>query len=303
MALISFGELMGHAAQERYAVGYFECWNLESLMAVVDAAEATRSPVLVGFSGIYLPHPARIRSEPPSVYAALGLEVCRKTTVPSGLVFNESPYMDRVLQAVKDGYGLVMFSDEDLSLEDQITSVRHLVDAAHGVGCAVEGEAMALPGVGGDLKSVPGHVALTDPKTAQDFIAQTGVDAFAVNIGQMHFHGRRKVHLNLDRLAELDAVLNAPLVMHGASSVNDDDIRQAVKHGIRKINVSSILKQTMFETLCKLTAVTPSDYNPYEVIGSGLKNDVLMAGRTALQQKVEGMMGLFGSTGKADTLL
>jgi fructose/tagatose bisphosphate aldolase len=151
MALVAFDRLMAHAAQERYAVGYFECWNLESLMAVVDAAEATRSPVLLGFSGIYLPHPARIRSEPSSVYAALGLEVCHCATVPAVLVFNESSHLDRVLQAVDEGYGLVMFSDEGLSPEDQIAAVRRVVEAAHAAGCAVEGEAMALHGVGGDL--------------------------------------------------------------------------------------------------------------------------------------------------------
>jgi fructose/tagatose bisphosphate aldolase len=151
MTLATFDRLMGHAAQEQYAVGYFECWNLESLMAVADAAEASRSPVLMGFSGIYLPHPARVRSEPSSVYAALGLEVCRQTTIPAVLVFNESQHLDRVLQAVDEGYGLVMFSDEELALEDQIAGVRRVVEAAHEMDCAVEGEVTALPGVGGHL--------------------------------------------------------------------------------------------------------------------------------------------------------
>ena len=75
MTLVGFSDIMAHAEQGGYAVGYFECWNLESLLAVADAAEATRSPVLLGFSGLTLPHPARSRNDPLSAYAAMGLEV------------------------------------------------------------------------------------------------------------------------------------------------------------------------------------------------------------------------------------
>jgi fructose-bisphosphate aldolase class II len=300
MTVVSFHTLMGHAADGQYAVGYFECWNLESLMAVVDAAEATRSPVLAGFSGIYLPDPARLRSEPPGVYAAMGLEACRRASVPAGLVFNESPYLKRVLQAVDDGYGLVMFSDEDLSLEDQTAITRQVAEAAHAAGCAVEGEAMPLPGVGGDLQHLPAGVSLTDVDAARDFVARTEVDAFAVNIGQIHLHGRRKVQLDLERLSELDGALDVPLVLHGASSVHPDDIREAIRRGIRKINVGSVLKQTYFEAMRAAAVRVPDLYNPYEVIGSGLDKDVLMAGRVPLQETVEGLMQLFGSAGKAD---
>lgn len=301
MTQASFAYLMEHARREEYAVGYFECWNLESLMAVIDAAEATDSPVLVGFSGIYLPHPDRVRGDPPGVYAALGAAACANASVPAGMVFNESPHLDQVLQAVQDGYGLVMFSDEDLSLAEQIAYVQQVVDAAHKANCAVEGEAMTLPGVGGDLAEMPEYARLTDPETARHFIDRTGIDAFAVNIGQMHFHGRRRVRLNLELLSELNTVLNLPLVLHGASSVHKEDIQAAIRLGIRKVNVGSILKQTFFEAMRGAAVQTPDSYNPYEVIGSGLAKDVLIAGRVALQEKVMELMALFGSAGKADS--
>jgi ketose-bisphosphate aldolase len=303
MPLTPFNELMDHAASEEYAVGYFECWNLESLLAVADAAVATRSPVLVGFSGIYLPHPDRIRTEPASIYAALGVELCRLLPVPAGLVFNESPHLDTVFQAINHGYGLVMFSREDNTLDEQIAAVQKVVSTAHEVGCAVEGEAIALPGVGGDLQEIPENPLLSHPDTASKFIDQTGVDAFAVNIGQLHLHGRRKVRLDMDLLSELNEALDIPLVLHGASSVHDDDIKQSIEYGIRKINVGSILKQTYFESMKAGISSTPTVYNPYEVIGSGLNNDLLMTSRIALQEKVEQLMILFGSAGKADLLV
>ena len=303
MTVVGFHELMAHAEQERYAVGYFECWNLESLMAVADAAESARSPVLLGFSGIYLPHPQRLRTEPPSVYSALGLEVCREIAVPAGLVFNESPHLEKVLEAVQQGYGLVMFSDERLTSGEQVEMVRKAVETAHCAGAAVEGEASALPGVGGDLDEVPEQVALTDVKTARDFIDKTGVDAFAVNIGQMHLHGRHEVQLNLQRLRELHESVDIPLVLHGASSVNRQNLAEAVHLGIRKINVGSTLKQAYFESLQAACRNVHEGYNPYEVIGSGLREDVLMAGRVALQREVEELMQIFGSAGKADLFI
>ncbi|MCJ7555345.1 MAG: class II fructose-bisphosphate aldolase [Gammaproteobacteria bacterium] len=302
MTVVGFHELMAHAEQERYAVGYFECWNLESLMAAADAAESARSPILLGFSGIYLPHPQRLRTEPPGVYAALGLEVCREIAVPAGLVFNESPHLEKVLEAVQQGYGLVMFSDEGLTQDEQVDMVRQVVDAAHSAGAAVEGEASVLPGVGGDLDEVPDQVAFTEVQTALDFIDKTGVDAFAVSIGQMHLHGRREVQLDLERLGELHEAVDVPLVLHGASSVSRQDLAEAVQLGIRKINVGSALKQAYFKHLRAACADVDPGYNPYEVIGSGLSEDVLMAGRIALQREVEELIQLFGSTGKADSI-
>ena len=109
---------MAHAESEQYAVGYFESWSLESLMAVADAAEATQSPVMMGFSGIYLNHPKRQRCEILSVYSAMGLKVCQQTSIPTALVFNESPYLNWVLGAIDQGFGLVMFSNEQLSYAD-----------------------------------------------------------------------------------------------------------------------------------------------------------------------------------------
>ena len=100
MPLTSFKELMAEARRGQYAVGYFESWNLESLLAAADAAEETCSPVILGFSGIYLPDPRRQVTDHLSHYAALGLEVCRGLSVPACLLFNESPEVAEVLREV-----------------------------------------------------------------------------------------------------------------------------------------------------------------------------------------------------------
>lgn len=299
MPAIPFNELLADAAYGGYAVGYFESWNLESLMAVADAAVATRSPVLLGFSGIYLPHHQRAVHEPLAAYACLGREVRGGLTVPAALVFNESPHLDQVLAALELGFDMVMYSDEMLEPAAQAERVRQVVQAAHAAGIAVEGEAMALPGVGGALESMPGELHLSEPDAACAFVEQTGVDAFAVNVGQMHLHGRREVRLDLGRLDQLVRAVSVPLVLHGATSVCRDDLREAVRLGIRKINVGSLLKQVYFEALRDACVAADRHYNPYEIVGSGLDGDVLVAARVALQRTVEEFMQLFGSAGRA----
>lgn len=299
MPLVSFDDLMATAGEGNYAVGYFECWDMASLMAVADAAAATGSPVLLGFSGIYLPHPERVVTEPLSVYAALGRAVCRALPVPAGLVYNESPDLDSVLEAIDLGFSLVMFSDETLDPLAQRQQVGRVVEAAHHRGVAVEGEVRALVGVGGSLSGDDHDARLTGPQEAAAFVEETGVDALAVNLGQMHLHGRRSLPLDLERLGRLAEQVKVPLVLHGASSIRREDLVAAISLGICKINVGSLLKQAYFGALRQAIAAAGESANPYEVIGSGLKEDVLVAGRLALQEAVMELMDLFGSTGKA----
>jgi len=293
---------MRDAEQHRYAVGYFECWNLESLLAVADAARAQCSPVLMGFSGIYLSHPSRVVTDSLGIYAALGHEVCRELNQPACLLFNESPAWDWVLAAVRLGFGLVMYSDESLPPPERVRKIRELVSAAHQQNSAVEAELFALPGLGGDKLPEDFAAALTDVGEAQEFVAQTGIDALAVNVGQMHLHGRRHVKLDLDRVAAIKRAVDVPLVLHGATSVDRSDLRHAIEVGIRKVNVGSALKQVFFSTLRDACASHADIANPYEVIGSGLPADVLTTARQAMQRTVEDWLILLGSAGRGYTL-
>jgi fructose/tagatose bisphosphate aldolase len=297
MPLVAFPQMMEAAATGGYAVGYFESWNLESLLAVADAAEAERSPVILGFSGIYLPHPRRVVSDPLAAYAAIGREVAARLTVPAVLLFNESPNRQWVVGAIESGFNLVMFSDGELGEDEGRRTIRELAQAAHAKGAAIEGEVTPLPGVGGEAQDTNVDRGLTDPKGARRFVEETAIDALAVNVGQVHFHGRRIVRLDLDRLGSL-ATLPVPLVLHGASSVDPGDLQEAIKLAVRKINVGSRLKQAFLKAM-RDAAHRSDSVNPYEAIGSGLGGDVMVAGRLAMQAEVQKLMRLFGSAGKA----
>jgi fructose-bisphosphate aldolase, class II len=300
MPLVPFRDLMADARRYRYAVGYFESFNLESLLAVADAAEATRSPVIVGFSGLYLPHPGRRERDRLAPYAAMALAVCRDLTVPACLLFNESSHSDWIAAAIDEGFGLVMFSDDALDSGTALAMIGRTVELAHARGAAVEAELAALPGVGGNLNlSANFDLRLTDPAPAARFVAATGIDALAVNVGQMHLHGRQLLRLDLNRLREL-AALPVPLVLHGATSIVPADLQAAIAIGVCKINVGSRLKRAFLDALQRACREVPSDANPYEAIGSGLDGDVLLAGRRAMAAEVERLMYLFGSNGRAE---
>jgi len=118
MPLVSFKKMMEDAEKGGYAVGYFESWNLESLQAVWEAAEETRSPVILGFTGRQLPDPRRAVPEELELFTAMGLTFCKLASVPTVFIFNESPYLNSIKKAIDLGFNVVMFSDEKCSYEE-----------------------------------------------------------------------------------------------------------------------------------------------------------------------------------------
>jgi len=131
MPLVPIRELLGAALDKGYAVGYFESWNLESLQGVIDAAEATRSPVIIGFNGEFLTTPSRLAVERIAWHGALGRAAAEGAGVPCGLIFNECP-LDAVLrQAVTAGFNLVMLADPEADYADYERRTAELAAFAH----------------------------------------------------------------------------------------------------------------------------------------------------------------------------
>jgi len=257
------------------------------------------SPVIIRFSGIDLPNYKHVIKNTLSIYSTLVNEMCKKLSVPAYTIFNEFPYFDLVMKAIDYGFGIVMFTGEELSFEEQISQIHRIVEKAHQALIAVEGEIASPPGLGKKLKAVPDNLHLTDAIVARSFVEQTGVDCLAINIGQMYIIGNKKVHLDFNLLVEIRKTVSVPLVLHGSSSVYREDIVKVINLGIRKINVGRILKRSYFEALRNACSEVKDDYNNYHVVGSGLDSDVLNRGRVALEKTVEDLMRLFGSAGKA----
>ena len=288
---------MADAENGGYAVGYFESWNLESLQAVIEAAEELRSPVIVGFSGMHIPDARRSVDERLEIYAAMGLAACKTSSVATAMIFNECPHTEWLEKAVALGFNIVMFADETLTTQQLWRRVRETVVIAGGR-AAVEGEINALPGVAEGLATKPAALSLTGPDEAARFVEQTGVDSLAVSLGQAHLHGRAKLELDLDRLAAIRGRVGVPLVLHGATSVDDGSIQAGIRIGLRKINVGSALRRAFFAGVKSKIAQVGEDYNPYEVLGSGRGDDLMLAGKLAMKSVVKEKILLFGSAGQ-----
>ncbi len=228
--------------------------------------------------------------------------MCDRLSVPTCLLFNESPSYEWVVEAVEWGFGMVMFADEEMGYDGLVESTRKVCRVAHAASVAVEGEPHSLPGVAGDLLSAPVERHMTDPGRARRFVEETGTDAIAVNVGQAHLHGRGEVRLDLGRVAELKRALTVPLVLHGATSVSRDDLGEAIRRGVRKINVGSALKRACMESMRAVLADIGPDYNPYEVVGSGLPSDVMVACRRAVQEVSRGVYGAVRQLGQSRRL-
>ncbi|HZW33257.1 MAG TPA: class II fructose-bisphosphate aldolase [Isosphaeraceae bacterium] len=297
MPLAAIGPMMRRAVDEGYAVGYFESWNLESLQGVVDAAEATGSPVILGFNGDFLSRPSRRAAERLAWYAALGRAAAESAAVPCGLIFNECPRDDWVRAAIEAGFNLVMPADPEAAVGEATRRVGALARLAHARGVAVEAELGELPY--GAAGGPPRGGSATDPEAAAAFVAATGVDLLAVSVGNVHIQTHGEAPLDLERLAEIRRRVAVPMVLHGGTGIAAADLRAAITLGVAKVNYGTYLKQRYLHAV--RAAIGRDAPDPHRLLGMGGPEDALIAGRHAVRDAVLERIGLLGCCGKANT--
>ena len=297
MPLRPVKQLLEKARRGRYAVGYFECWNLESLQGVIDAAEKARAPVIIGFNGQFMSHHNRLASERLAWYAALGTAAAKSASIPCGLLFNECANDRWIRLAVDAGFSQVMLDDPDASPKQYVRRLRNLAAYAHKKGAAIEAEAGELPcGASGTVDKDLG--AMTDPSNAADLVARTGVDILSVSIGNVHILVRGRKPLNLDCLAAIRSKVDVLLDLHGGSGIPDADLRKAIAIGVSKVCYGTVIKQRYLKAVRK--ALSTDETNPHKLLGCGGREDVMVAGRLAVRDAVLERMEVLGCCGNGE---
>ena len=292
MPLRPVTELMSAALEGKYAVGYFESWSFDSLQGVIDAAEESRSPMIIGFNGEFMSSARRRGQERIEWYGALGKAAAESASVPCAFIFNECTQDTWVRRAITAGFNLVMpIPAEGESDAGYTARTRAIVELAHAHGVAVEGELGELPvGVqdGGEL---------TSPEQAAQFVAETGVDLLAISAGNVHvlLHGRKA--LDLERVQALRAALDTPLVLHGGTGIDGESLTRAIALGIAKVNFGTYLKQHYLDVVRR--ALESTESNPHRLLGMGEYDDVMVAGRNAVREAVLARIDLLGCRGRA----
>ena len=304
--LVTNKELLLAAKRGAYAVGAFNIQNLESLLAVVEAAVEEKSPVIVAVT------PSAIKYGGLKYLTALVKVAAENAPVPMSLHLDHGEDVETVRKCLEAGFTSVMIDGSHLPFEENVALTKRVVEMAHPMGVSVEGELGRLTGV--EEKTVEEREAvLTDPDEAEEFVKRTGVDALAVSIGTSHgaykFKGEPK--LDFERLRLIREKVDVPLVLHGASSVPqwiiekatkygaeltgakgipEDHVKRAISLGITKINIDTDLRLAFTATVREVLANQPKEFDPRKILGPA---------KEAMKEVVKAKMRLFGSSGKA----
>ena len=227
--LVNLNEVLKKAQKGKYAVGLFNTTDTDMLQAVIEAAEESRSPVILGTAEVLLPY-GELKLIAPSVIAA-----AKRASVPVVVHYDHGLTFERCLEALQLGFSSVMFDGSAKAYGQNIEETKEIVKIAHAFGASVEGE------IGHVGEAAQGDESLENMYTtvaeAKEYLENTGVDALAVAIGSAHGVYKKKPKLNIERLKEIADAVSVPLVLHGGSGLSDDDFKNTIREGIAKVNI------------------------------------------------------------------
>ncbi len=307
MALVMFEK----AFEGGYAIGAFNINNMEIIQGVVAAAKAQNSAVIlqVSKSALKYAHPKYLKAMVDAAIEETGLDIA--------LHLDHGSDFEVCKDCIEYGFTSVMFDGSHLEYEENVAQTKKIVEYAHERGIVVEAELGKLAGVEDEVNVDAAHATYTDPNQAVDFVKRTGVDSLAIAIGTSHgaykFKGEAK--LDFDRLATITEKLEAagfhnyPIVLHGASSVDQrcvamcneyggniagakgipaEMLRKASSMAVCKINMDTDLRLAMTAAVRKSFGDEPAAFDPRGYLG---------AGRALIQELVEDKIkNVIGST-------
>ena len=284
MPLVTMKEILDHAEAGKYAVGAFNCNNMEIVQAIINAATAENSPVIVQASQ------GAIKYAGLDFITALTTVAASKTHVPVALHLDHGTSFEQCMQCIRSGFTSVMIDGSKLPLQDNIALTNKVLDVARAVGVTVEGELGKIGGTEDDIYVHEKDAMYTDPQEAVDFVNATHVDALAIAIGTAHGQYKGEPKLDLDRLEKIRGLVNIPIVLHGSSGVPDEAIRAAIDRGVRKVNIDTNIREAFMAAAKGELDKNPNEIDPRKVLGPGRDN---------MTELIREKIRLFGSSGKA----
>ncbi len=284
---VSMKNMLDDANANNYAVMAINCFNIETVRAVVQAATMEDAPIIVNiFQDHLLTH---CDSE---LIAPIVKTIAERTNVSVALNFDHGQEKEYLIKAIDDGFSSVMVDASRFNLEDNIKMTKEIADYAHKHGASVEGEIGCLgASEGGEFTQ---DTMYTDPEQAKIFFDRTNIDALAISIGTSHGNYPQGMvpEFDIERLKEIKRLTKAPLVLHGGSGSGEKNIIDSVKNGINKINVGCDFMNANRDAAAKHLRENP-DINYFDLIHSTEKDSI---------ELVRYYIGLSGSKGKNKNL-
>lgn len=227
--LVNLKTIIGMAEKGGFCIPAFNVYNVESVMGVIKAAEEEKAPVILQI------YPRLINEEVgyyvcPSIIAA-----AHKASVPVCFHLDHGPSEIEAQRALRWGATGIMLDGSVHPFEKNVEMTRHIVDICSTIDVGVEGELGHIGSVNDEAMD-----EFTDPAEAAEFVKQTGVCCLAVLVGNAHGHYKKPPKLDIDRIKAIrEATGGIPLVLHGGSGIPDDQVKAAIKNGIRKMNIGT----------------------------------------------------------------
>jgi fructose-bisphosphate aldolase class II len=304
--LLTNKDLLVPARKKGYAVGAFNINNLETLLAVTEAATEEESPSIVALT------PSAIKYAGLSYLSNMVKTAAENCPEPLSLHLDHGEELETVSKCIEAGFTSVIIDGSHSNFEENITLTKSVVDIAHPKGITVEAELGTLAGVEEETIDEKDAV-LTDPDSAKEFVNRTEVDALAIAVGTSHgaYKFKAEPKLDFERLRKISMEVDLPLVLHGASSVPswiiekaskygaqlkgakgipEQHIKKAISLGIAKINIDTDLRLAFTATIREVLANSPKEYDPRKILGPA---------KDAMKEIVKSKMRLFGSSAKS----
>lgn len=264
MALVTAKEMLLKAQKGGYAVGAFNVENMEMVKAVIAAAEELNAPVILQTT------PSTVQYGTLSTFQAIVASEAKKAKIPVCLHLDHGNSFELAVQAINAGYTSIMFDGSHESFEDNISMTKKVVEVAEPCGISVEAELGRVGGKEDDLEAdADGN---TDPEEAREFVERTGVDSLAIAIGTAHGFYHKTPVLDKKRVTEVKNLVSVPLVLHGASGLYDEDVRECVERGMCKVNFATELRVAYTDAEKKLLKEQPDIFDPKKLGVVGMES-------------------------------
>ena len=288
MGLVNVKEMMKKAEEGHYAIGHFNINNLEWTKSILQVAEETKTPVILGVSEGAAKYMCGFKVVANMVKTMIET---MNITVPVALHLDHGSY-EGAKAALAAGFSSVMFDGSHYPIEENIAKTKEIIELANSMGCTVEAEVGAI---GGEEDGVVGSGEVADPKECK-LIASLGVDMLAAGIGNIHGkYPENWKGLDFDTLAKIkEEVGDMPLVLHGGTGIPADMIKKAISLGVCKINVNTECQLAFQEATRKYIEagkdLQGKGFDPRKLLAPGVEGI-----KATVREKIE----LFGSIGKA----
>lgn len=284
--LVTVKQLLDHAKQHKYAIGAFNAVNLETTLGIIRAAVDANSPVIIQISETTIEY-AGLK---PITHIVETIAKNAAVNVPVALHFDHGKNFRSIAECIHAGFSSIMIDASDLPFDENVALTKQSVDYAHKHGVIAQGEIGELKQAGDAIAALTPEKYLTNPVEVERFVKETGVDTLAIAIGNVY--GIQKMEkgappLDLKRLADIHArIPSVPLVLHGASALKPDAIREAIDGGIRIINIVTEVEYAFSLRLRHTLKAFEQEYDPRILLEPSI---------ASVQELVTGKLKDFGS--------